>query len=200
MSNKHLTTQDKSRYILAITGASGVIYAKILIEYFYKNKLPLTCLVSHIGEKVWEWEIGSSISETLPSEITIYFENDWWSPVASGSVKAKAMVIMPCSMGTLAAIAHGLAKNVIIRVADVMLKEKRPLILVPRETPLNIIHLKNMLTLAEAGATILPAMPGFYHKPNTVQALVNFVVARVLDHLGLVHNLMQSWEELFKQS
>jgi len=81
-----------------------------------------------------------------------------------------------------------------------MLKEKRPLILVPRETPLNIIHLKNMLTLAEAGATILPAMPGFYHKPNTVQALVNFVVARVLDHLGLVHNLMQSWEELFKQS
>ncbi len=200
MSNKNLTTQDKSRYILAITGASGAIYAKTLIEYFYENKLPLTCLVSHIGEKVWEWEIGSSISETLPSEITIYFENDWWSPVASGSVKAKAMVIMPCSMGTLAAIAHGLAKNVIIRVADVMLKEKRPLILVPRETPLNIIHLKNMLTLAEAGATILPAMPGFYHKPNTVDDLANFIVARVLDHLGLVHNLMQSWEELFKQS
>ena len=110
------------------------------------------------------------------------------------------MVIMPCSMGTLAAIAHGLAKNVIIRVADVMLKEKRPLILVPRETPLNIIHLKNMLTLAEAGATILPAMPGFYHKPNTVEDLANFIVARVLDHLGLAHNLMQSWEELFKQS
>jgi len=195
MNDKQRTMDDKQTYILAITGASGAIYAKNLIEYFYQNNLPLTCLISEIGKKVWEWEMGVPIEKALPASITLHCEDDWWAPMASGSVKVKAMVIMPCSMGTLAAIAQGLARNLIQRTADVMLKEKRPLILVPRETPLNPIHLENMLCLVKAGATILPAMPGFYHKPETVQDLVNFVVARVLDHLGLKHDLVKRWGE-----
>ncbi|MDO9528870.1 MAG: flavin prenyltransferase UbiX [Syntrophales bacterium] len=185
-------------YILAITGASGAIYAKTLIEYFHKEGLPLQCLISKVGEEVWKWEIGSPIAGMLPPEITLYAEDDWWAPAASGSVKAEAMIVLPCSMGTLAAISQGLARNIIQRTADVMLKEKRPLILVPRETPFNTIHLENMLRLTNAGATILPAMPGFYHRPETVQDLVNFVVARVLDHLGLAHTLVKSWEEMMK--
>ncbi len=186
---------QKVSYILAITGASGAIYAKTLIKYFHKESLPLQCMISRIGEKVWELEIGRGISGMLPPEITLCAEDDWWAPVASGSVKVKAMVIMPCSMGTLAAIAQGLAHNLIHRTADVMLKEKRSLILVPRETPLNTIHLENMLRLARAGATILPAMPGFYHRPEKIQDMVDFVVARVLDHLGLEHDLIKSWGE-----
>ena len=109
------------------------------------------------------------------------------------------MIVLPCSMGTLAAISQGLARNIIHRTADLMLKEKRPLILVPRETPFNTIHLENMLRLTRAGATILPAMPGFYHRPETVQDIVNFVVARVLDHLGLTHTLVKPWNEIIKE-
>ena len=186
----------KINYVLAVTGASGAIYAKALIEHLYKKGLSVQCLVSSVGEKVWEWEIGGSISEMLPPEIALYAEDDWRAPVASGSVKADAMIIMPCSMGTLAAVAQGLARNVIHRAADVMLKEKRPLILVPRETPLNTIHLENMLRLARAGATILPAMPGFYHRPEKIQDMVDFVVGRVLDHLGIEHELIKPWGEM----
>lgn len=192
------TGSQKISYILAITGASGAVYAKTLIEYFHKEGLPLECLISKVGEEVWKWEMGSSIAEMLPPEIVLFAEDDWWAPIASGSVKAKAMVVMPCSMGTLAATAQGLAHNIIHRTADVMLKEKRPLILVPRETPFSTIHLENMLRLTRAGATILPAMPGFYHRPKTVQDMVNFVVARVLDHLGLTHTLIKSWDEIIK--
>ena len=181
--------------VLAVTGASGAIYAKTLIEHLYKKGLSVQCLVSNIGKKVWEWEIGGSVSEMLPPEIALYAEDDWRAPVASGSVRADAMIIIPCSMGTLAAIAQGLARNVIHRAADVMLKEKRPLILVPRETPLNTIHLENMLRLARAGATILPAMPGFYHRPEKIQDMVDFVVGRILDHLGINHELIKPWGE-----
>ncbi len=190
-----MSLQKEQPYILAITGASGAIYAKTLIEFFYQNRLPLVCLVSKVGQKVWEWEIGVSLEKALPPNISLYLEDDWWAPVASGSVKSKAMVVMPCSMGTLASIAHGLSRNLIQRTADVMLKEKRPLILVPRETPLNMIHLENMLYLAKAGATILPAMPAFYHHPQSIQDLTNFIVARVLDVLGLKHSLVPAWGE-----
>ncbi|HDD35687.1 MAG TPA: UbiX family flavin prenyltransferase [Candidatus Desulfofervidus auxilii] len=183
-----------SSYILAITGASGMLYAQIFLRYFYENKIPLCCLVSKVGQQVWEWEMECPLEKALPPDISLYTEDDWSAPIASGSVKAKAMVIMPCSMGTLAAIAQGLAHNLIQRTADVMLKEKRTLILVPRETPLNVIHLKNMLSLAKAGAIVLPAMPGFYHKPKTIQDLANFVVARILDLLGLEHKLINPWE------
>ncbi|HNF90399.1 MAG TPA: UbiX family flavin prenyltransferase, partial [Thiobacillaceae bacterium] len=114
---------------------------------------------------------------------------------ASGSNPADAMVVCPCTMGALAAIAHGLADNLIERAADVMLKEKRPLILVPRETPFSLIHLRNMTRLAEAGATLLPANPGFYHRPAGVDQVVDFIVARILDHVGVPHELMARWGE-----
>jgi 4-hydroxy-3-polyprenylbenzoate decarboxylase len=189
---------NEQSYILAITGASGAIYAKTLIAYFYQQSLPLICLATKVGKKVWEWEIGVPLEKALPPSISLYEEDDWWAPVASGSVKTKGMVVMPCAMGTLAAIAHGFSRNLIQRTADVMLKEKRPLILVPREMPLHAIHLENMLCLSRLGAIILPAMPAFYHRPKDIQELANFVVARVLDQLGLPHKLIPSWEEIAK--
>ncbi len=196
MNNKFQTLDDRQPYILAITGASGAIYAKTLIAYFYQHNLPLICLATRVGKKVWEWEMGVSLEKALPPSVSLYEEDDWWAPVASGSVKAKGMVVMPCSMGTLAAIAHGLSRNLIQRTADVMLKERHPLIIVPRETPLHAMHLENMLFLTRLGAIILPAMPAFYHRPKDIQDLANFVVARVLDHLGLPHTLIPSWKEM----
>jgi len=128
-------------------------------------------------------------------QLRVFGREEWFAPVASGSNPPDAMVICPCSMGTLAAVACGLADNLIERAADVMLKERRPLILVPRETPLSAIHLENMLRLSRAGAVILPANPGFYHHPDSVQDLVDFVVARVLDLLRVQHRLMPRWGE-----
>jgi 4-hydroxy-3-polyprenylbenzoate decarboxylase len=126
-------------------------------------------------------------------QLRAFGREEWFAPVASGSNPADAMVVCPCTMGTLAAVAQGLADNLIERAADVMLKERRPLILVPRETPLSAIHLENMLRLARAGAVVLPANPGFYHRPASVEAIVDFVVARVLDQLRIAHQLMQRW-------
>jgi len=130
-----------------------------------------------------------------PDRLRVFGREDWFAPVASGSNPADAMVICPCTMGSLAAIACGLADNLIERAADVMLKERRPLILVPRETPLSVIHLENMLRLARAGAVILPANPGFYHQPSTIEGLVDFVVGRVLDQLRIAHRLLPRWGE-----
>ena len=129
----------------------------------------------------------------LPGKLEVYGREEWFSPVASGSNPPAAMVICPCTMGTLASIAQGLAKQLIERAADVVLKEGRKLILVPRETPFSIIHLENMLRLARAGAVILPPNPGFYHHPQGVEDLVDFVVARILDQLAVPHDLMQRW-------
>jgi 4-hydroxy-3-polyprenylbenzoate decarboxylase len=126
-------------------------------------------------------------------QLRVFGREEWFAPVASGSNPADAMAICPCSMGTLAAVAGGLSDNLIERAADVMLKERRPLILVPRETPLSTIHLENMLRLAQAGAIVLPANPGFYHHPTTVQDIVDFVVARVLDRLNVPHRLLARW-------
>lgn len=128
-----------------------------------------------------------------PGKLEVYGREEWFSPVASGSNPPDAMVICPCTMGTLASIAQGLAKQLIERAADVVLKEGRKLILVPRETPFSIIHLENMLRLARAGAVILPPNPGFYHHPQGVEDLVDFVVARILDQLAVPHDLMQRW-------
>ena len=128
-------------------------------------------------------------------QLAVFAREDWLAPVASGSNPADAMAVCPCSMGTLGAIAHGLADNLIERAADVMLKERRPLILVPRETPLSSIHLDNMGKLAHAGAVILPPAPGFYTRPQTVADIVDFVVARVLDQLRVPHDLMPRWGE-----
>ena len=128
-------------------------------------------------------------------QLFVFGREDWMAPVASGSNPADAMAVCPCSMGTLGAIAAGLADNLIERAADVMLKERRPLVLVPRETPLSAIHLENMTRLAHAGAVILPPSPGFYTRPQSVEAIVDFIVARVLDHLGVPHALTQRWGE-----
>ena len=129
----------------------------------------------------------------LPGELAVYGREEWFAPVASGSNPPEAMVICPCTTGTLAAIAQGLSDNLIERAADVVLKEGRKLILVPRETPYSVLHLENMLRLARAGAIILPPNPGFYHHPTTVEDLIDFVVARIMDQLRLPHQLMARW-------
>ena len=128
-------------------------------------------------------------------QLRVFGREEWFAPVASGSNPADAMVICPCTMGTLAAVAMGLNQKLIERAADVMLKENRQLILVPREMPFSVIHLENMLKLARSGAVIMPANPGFYHHPACLQDMVDFVVARILDHLGVVHTLMPRWGE-----
>jgi len=129
----------------------------------------------------------------VSGELRVFGRDDWFAPMASGSNPGDAMVICPCTMGTLAAVAVGLSDDLITRAADVMLKEKRPLILVPRETPFSAIHLENMLKLSHAGAVILPPNPGFYYHPQSVQDLVDFVVAKILDHLGVEHRLVKRW-------
>ena len=138
-------------------------------------------------------ELFSSRFNAAEGQLRVFGREEWFAPVASGSNPADAMVVCPCTMGTLAAIAAGLSQKLIERAADVMLKENRKLILVPRETPFSAIHLENMLKLTRSGAVILPANPGFYHHPATVQDVVDFVVARILDHLGVVHSLMPRW-------
>ena len=129
------------------------------------------------------------------SLLTVFSREDWTSPIASGSHRAEHMVVCPCTTGTLAAIANGNSDNLMERAADVMLKEQRKLILVVRETPLSVIHLENMLKLARAGATILPANPGFYHQPQTLADIVDFIVARILDHMQVEHSLLPRWGE-----
>jgi 4-hydroxy-3-polyprenylbenzoate decarboxylase len=134
-----------------------------------------------------------------PGQLSVFGREEWFAPVASGSNPPDAMVICPCTMGTLAAVAAGLSDNLITRAADVMLKEQKKLILVPRETPFSSIHLENMLKLSRAGAVILPANPGFYHDPKTVEDIVDFVAARVLDHLGVAHSLIPRWGTLSEE-
>ncbi|MDD5387805.1 MAG: UbiX family flavin prenyltransferase [Gallionellaceae bacterium] len=196
-----------TRITLALTGASGMSYGLRLLECLLRAGCQVDLLISQAARIVAKQELdlqlpagNAEVAEffnTRFSEhgghLTAYGKEEWFAPAASGSNPAAAMVICPCTMGTLAAIAQGLADNLIERAADVMLKEKRPLILVPRETPFSLIHLRNMTTLAEAGATILAANPGFYHRPTSVEQVVDFIVARVLDHLGIAHELMKPW-------
>ncbi len=183
----------KQNLTVAVTGASGAGYARKLLRSIPLGKYDVHLVSSEAGRLVYELETGVALSEDLPPEVRTYEETDFAAPLASGSFPCAGMVIVPCTMGTLGAIAAGLSQNLIHRAADVCLKERRPLILVPRETPLNRIHLANMLKAAEAGATFLPAMPGFYHKPGCVQDLIDFVVARILDQLGVEHNLAGPW-------
>jgi 4-hydroxy-3-polyprenylbenzoate decarboxylase len=192
---------------VALTGASGMPYGLRLIECLIAHGAAVYLLYSQAAHIVAKQELDLVIP-SRPQEAEQYFSDrygakpgqlrafgreDWFSPVASGSNPADAMVICPCTMGTLASIAAGLSDNLIERAADVMLKEQRKLILVPRETPFSVLHLENMLRLAKAGAVMLPANPGFYHHPSRVEDLVDFVVARVLDHLGIPHELMRRW-------
>ncbi len=195
------------RITLALTGASGMAYGLRLLGCLLAAGCRVDVLLSQAARIVARQELDLQLpsgTDELATflrgrlsvdqgELRVYGREEWFAPAASGSNPADAMVVCPCSMGTLAAIAQGLADNLIERAADVMLKERRPLILVPRETPFSLIHLRNMTRLAEAGATLLPANPGFYHRPQTVEQVVDFVVARVLDHLGIAHELLPRW-------
>lgn len=172
--------------ILAITGASGSLYAKLLVRELqkYQDQLgQVACLFSKNATGIWQHELGEK--PDLPSFIKRYKLNDFHSPLASGSSDYNTMIVCPCSMGTLGRIAAGTSDDLLLRAADVMLKEKRKLILVARETPFSLIHLRNMTTLAEAGATIIPAIPSFYSKPGTVEELAMTVVERILVHAGI---------------
>ena len=190
---------------LGVTGASGAPYAARLVEALAANDCELGLCISRAGYEVLATELYSDVS--LPQDeiaqrlidgadgVTVYSERDWKAPYASGSAKVDAYVVCPCSMGTLGTIASGAMNNLIHRAASVALKEDRKLVLMPRETPLSAIHLRNMLTLREAGATILFLAPGFYHGAETIDDLVDFIAGRALDQLGLDVELVKRWGE-----
>jgi flavin prenyltransferase len=193
------------RIFLGITGASGAPYAARLVETLVSAEVELGICASSAAIEVLATELYDnprlSRDETITrllervegGNVTVYEPNDWKAPYASGSAKVDAYVICPCSMGTLGTIASGAISNLIHRAASVALKEERRLVLMPRETPLSIIHLRNMLTVKEAGATVLFLAPGFYHGAETVDDLVNFIVGRALDQLGLDVELVKRW-------
>jgi len=181
------------RLIVAITGASGVVYGKRLLKVLREKNVETHLIISKAAEKVIEHELEMTRNDMEKLANHAYDVDDLSAPVVSGSFKTDGMIIIPCSMKTLAGIAHGYSDNLVLRAADVTLKEKRRLILVPRETPLNAIHLRNMLGLAEQGVVIVPAMPAYYHKPRDVDDLVDFVVGKVLDLLGIEHTLYKRW-------
>ena len=188
--------------VVAITGASGAPYAVRLLESLAAAERRVQLIVSSHGLRLLDTEMDIDSVETLRTRvgsarwdawITCFDDADRGAAPASGSALSAGMVICPCSMGTLSAIAVGASRSLVERAADVALKERRPLILVPRETPLSAIHLENMLSLTRAGAVVMPASPGFYHRPQGIDDLVNFVVARVLDHLNVPQKLVARW-------
>jgi flavin prenyltransferase len=182
------------RIVVAITGASGSIYGYSLIRNLHQLGIETFIIATGAGENVMKYECGFDMQE-LAQYGTVLPNFDLFAPVASGSFKTDGMVIVPCSMNTLGAIANGMGDTLLNRAASVVLKERRRLVIVPRETPLHLIHLENMLRLARAGAEIMPASPGFYNHPTEIWELVNFMNARVLDVFGIEHQLMKRWGE-----
>jgi 4-hydroxy-3-polyprenylbenzoate decarboxylase len=189
---------------MAVTGASGAPYGVRLLEALVRAEQRVSLIVSSHGLRLLQAETSLGSVEGLRAHVgtaawdrwvTIFDDADRGAGPASGSHRARAMVICPCSMGTLAAIAAGTSRSLVERAADVTLKERRPLLLVTRETPLSAIHLENMLRVTHAGAVVMPASPGFYHRPARIEDLVDFVVARVLDHLGVENELAPRWGE-----
>lgn len=183
------------KVVVAVTGASGSMYAQRLLEQIAKAKEVEEChvVLSEHAQEVAATELGAK-GLTIPKGMKVHGDKTMQVPFASGSAKFEAMAIIPCSMGTLGRIAHGYSDGTIARTADVFLKEKRKLILVPRETPWNLVQARNVVTLLEAGAMMLPAIPSFYGKPKTVEDVVDTVVARVLDHLQLPNDLVKRWK------
>jgi 4-hydroxy-3-polyprenylbenzoate decarboxylase len=190
--------------VVAITGASGAPYAVRLLEALVVAKQPIQLIVSDHGLRLLRTETDLGGVDDLRARIggsdwdahvTVFDDADRGAAPASGSARNRGMVICPCSMGTIAAISQGTSRSLVERAADVALKERRALVVVPRETPFSAIHLENMLRLTRAGAVVLPASPGFYHRPERIDELVDFVVARVLDHLGLSHDIGRRWGE-----
>jgi flavin prenyltransferase len=188
--------------VMAITGASGAPYAVRLLEALVQAQQRVQLIVSDHGLRLLRTETDVGTVDALRARIgsaawdasvTLFDDNDRGAAPASGSARNRGMVICPCSMGTISAISQGTSRSLVERAADVALKERRTLVLVPRETPYSTIHLENMLRLTRAGAVVLPASPGFYHRPTLIDELVDFVVARVLDHLGVEHTLGRRW-------
>lgn len=180
--------------IVAITGASGAIYGIRLLEVLNDLNIENSLVISDTAKIVIESETDYKITDVVSLSDKYYDFNDLTASINSGSFKADGLVIVPCSMKTLSSIANGYGANTITRVADVCLKEKRPTIIVPRETPLRSIHLQNMLTLSREGAVILPAMPGFYSSPDSVDEIVNFIVGKILDSLKIENNIFKRWK------
>lgn len=197
----------KQQITIAFTGASGAPYGLRLVQSLLKADFQVFLLISSASRVVLATEENLKIPanpeaatsfftdffSAKPEQLKVFGKDEWFSPVASGSAAPKQMVVCPCSTGTLSAIATGKSDNLIERAADVVIKERGQLILVTREMPLSTIHLENMLKLSQIGATIMPASPGFYHNPESIQDLVDFVVARILDHLGVDQSLMPRW-------
>ncbi len=197
----------KQQITIAFTGASGAPYGLRLVQSLLKADFQVFLLISSASRVVLATEENLKIPanpeaatsfftdffSAKPEQLKVFGKDEWFSPVASGSAAPKQMVVCPCSTGTLSAIATGKSDNLIERAADVVIKERGQLLLVTREMPLSTIHLENMLKLSQIGATIMPASPGFYHNPESIQDLVDFVVARILDHLGVDQSLMPRW-------
>ena len=202
-----MTTRKTTTIALAFTGASGMPYGVRLLECLITSGVSVWLVYSQAAQIVARQEMDlvlplqpreaqeffSKRFNAAPGQLSVFGREDWNAPLASGSNPPDAYVICPCTMGTLAKVAAGMADDLICRTADVVLKEGRKLILVPRETPLSAIQLENMLRLSHAGAVILPPNPGFYHHPADVQGVIDFVVARILDQLGITHTLMPRW-------
>lgn len=196
-----------AKITLAFTGASGSAYALRLLECLVAANYQIYVLCSSAARVVFDTEVNVKLpaspdaaSQFLTDkfsakadQITVFGKEQWFSPVASGSAAPKQMIVCPCSTGTLAAIAHGMSDNLIERAADVVMKERGQLILVPRETPFSTLHLQNMLSLSQQGVTIMPAAPGFYHNPQSINDLIDFMVGRMLDHLGIEQRIMPRW-------
>jgi flavin prenyltransferase len=205
--NGHPILEDKPTITVAITGASGAAYALRLLELLVQHTQRVFILVSDAARIVLATEEGITLPQdphqataflrerfsAAPGMLRVFGPDEWTSPVASGSGAPRQMIVCPCTMGTLAAIAMGASDNLLERAADVVIKERGSLILVPREMPYSPIHLENMLKLSRMGVTIIPASPGFYNKPQTIADLVDSVVGRILDHAGIEHRLQPRW-------
>ncbi|NOH72099.1 UbiX family flavin prenyltransferase [Vibrio pectenicida] len=202
-----MSKKNKKAITLAFTGASGAPYGLKLLECLLTADYQVHLLISSAARVVLATEHDMKLSGNPqvaqqmlvehigcdPEQLHVYGKDDWFSPVASGSAAPKQMVVCPCSSGSLAAIAHGISDNLIERAADVVIKERGQLLLVVRETPFSTLHLENMLKLSQMGVTIMPAAPGFYHQPTSIDDLVNFMVARILDHLGIEQKIVPRW-------
>jgi flavin prenyltransferase len=194
----------EKRFIVAMTGASGASYGLCLLEELLRQQHQVHLLVTEAGWRVLQVEHGWDVQQReqsfvkrfaqLPGRLLFHPLRDIGATIASGSFRCDAMIVIPCSMGSMAKIAQGISSNLLERAADVMMKEQRQLVLVPRETPLHSIHLENMLTLSRLGVSIVPAMPAFYHQPQTMEDLIQFVVGKVLDLLQVDHHLYPRWE------
>lgn len=194
--------------IVAITGASGTLYARRLLEVLLRVGQPVELIVSRnarlVAQQELDWQLpvepkalARAVAESVggsPELLRAHGDGNIAATIASGSYQVRGMVIVPCSMATVGGIANGISRNLIERAADVCLKERTPLVIVPRETPLSSIHLRNLLTLSEAGARILPAMPGYYHRPESIDDLVDHLVGKIMDQVGLPHALFQRWQ------